>query len=385
MINPVTDPITVDEQATAALLPLYRWHADLAIDSIETDSRLWPMPGIYLRHGDEYREVYLPALEQYMTRTFDNEKPAVRLPEGARGRRASYEVELWCVTSPVAPHPCEGSPLPDGVPVPRHHGPQLGEGHAWSGSIAGRDCMRCGCRFGVRRLGVRPAPIAWVDIVSGWAPRGLGEVDCVRGDERTRQTLLAALTEYQSGGFGAQTYRTTPAMRRALLERVSAQIYAGGRWLLPDDVTPETADELEERRWVDLAALVRQTPSTQRNLPAFDQWVAGEAGPPREAMWRGGMWSEVKPVLEGLVRGDGPPIYVDARAMLGALRRSWRGEDRHGFAHPAEIAMLDLREMHDDLPRQSRCSLLVLFPPSDEALDRPSGLCSARALWSSGR
>jgi hypothetical protein len=79
VINPVTDPVTVDEQATVALLPL---RCGLAIDSIEVDLRLWPMPGIYLRHGDGYHEVYLPALVQYMTHTIDSEKPAVPAAPG---------------------------------------------------------------------------------------------------------------------------------------------------------------------------------------------------------------------------------------------------------------------------------------------------------------
>lgn len=378
MIDPTCTDGTVD-----ALRPLHAWLVRHEHDAIETDARLWSMPGIFRRWGSLSAPVYLPAVAPHITRGLDDTGhiPTVRLPEGVRGRLASHEEELWCVRSPLAALPCEGPPLPEGYPVNPYlqRGPEVyGEGHAWIGEVR-RTCARCGCACGVTPLAARVAPITW-------QARGLGDVDCARGDERTRNTLRDNLTAYLCGGFGEQTYRTTPAMRRGILERAAAPVSAGGRWLLPDDVTPEDADERERPRWVDLAALVRESPTAQRCSPlAFDRWLA-DAGPaPREGWFVAGMWSEAKPRIAALLAVDGPPVYLDARALVAAVRASWCGEERHGHAHPAEIVCLDLRELHEERPRATRPSLLLLLPTADPVPDGPVGLRSARALWSSGR
>lgn len=375
------DPTCTDD-TVAALRPLHAWHVGLECDAIEADTRLWSMPGIFRRWGTLYASVYLPAVAPYLVRGLDGTDhiPTVRLPEGVRGRLASHDEELWCVRSPLAALPCEGSPLPEGHPVNPYlqRGPEVhGEGHVWVGEVR-HTCARCGCARGVTPLAARAAP-------TSWQARGLGDVDCARGDERTRNTLRDSLTAYLCGGFGEQTYRTTPAMRRGILERATAPISAGGRWLLPDDVAPEDADELERPRWVDLAALVRESPTAQRSLLAFDRWLAGAGPAPREGWFVAGMWSEAKPQIAALLAVDGPPVYLDARVLVAAVRASWRDEERHGNAHPAEIVCLDLRELHEEWLRAARPSLLLLLPAADPALDGPVGLRSARALWSSGR
>ncbi len=52
------DPICTDD-TVAALRPLHAWHVGAERDAIETDTRLWSMPGIFRRWGSLYAPLYL--------------------------------------------------------------------------------------------------------------------------------------------------------------------------------------------------------------------------------------------------------------------------------------------------------------------------------------
>ncbi len=359
-------------------------------------------PGVVLQlHGEHWAPVYLPALAPHLVhdltpRAGQHGYPVgavVRLPEGPKGRLAKYEQRLGAARSPSAVAPCEG---PDLGRELRHDEREGNEGHVWRYSVdSGVACARCRCLGGIKPLTAELAFPEWEHDPHLWCrPQaakdlGLGLVTCSLGDEETRSRARENLTNYLTGGFGRQTYVTSPQSRRAILQRASSDFDVGGRWQLPDDVTPETAGEEEHPHWLDLGAMLLGSAAhlgaDADALAVWGAWLTGDEpeAPPREQwdpVYSDLLLRQLKPVL-----GRPGVLYVDSRSLLTALLRT--GVARHmRAAHPAEEVVRDLRSTHELVRhRDERASVMVLFPVLDEKPERESGLLVARKVWGSGR
>ncbi len=367
---------------------------------------LHAMPGIVLHlHGEHWAPVYLPALAPYLVndltpRAGQHGYPAgavVHLPEGLRGRRAKFTQRVDCARSPSAVVTCEGAPLAREL---RHDERDDVRGHVWRYStMHGITCVRCGCAGGVRPLTAEFAP-HHADY--GFRAPQVGDIVCAVGDAETRNKLRAGTLDYLTGGFGRQTYATSAQSRRAILQRATSPFDVGGRWELPQDVTPET--RLEGETWVSLDDLLLENVADDVQVIAatykgaavevahrttgvrgtWDEWLAGgDEAPPRWA-WDPVYSALVTRTLPALLQRPGV-VYLDARRLLSALLRT--GVANHmRMAHPAEELIRDLRSVHERVPRRDeRASVMVLFPQLDEKLERDSGLLVARKVWASGR
>jgi len=353
---------------------------------------LHALPGIVLHlHGEHWAPVYLPALAPYLVhdltpRAGQHGYPAgavVHLPEGLRGRRAKFVQRVDCARSPSAVVTCEGEPLGRDL---RHDERDDVRGHVWRYSIMhGITCARCGCAGGVRPLIAEFAPRH--DDYGFRAPQ-IGEVTCAVGDAETRNKLRAATLDYMAGGFGKQLYMTSAQSRRAILQRATSPFDVGGRWELPEDVTPETAGDDERPHWRDLGVLLLDSAAClgadADALAVWSAWLAGDEpeAPPRQ-QWDP-VYADLTRQLKALVQQPGV-VYLDTRSLLTALLRT--GVAMHmRLAHPAEEVIRDLRSYHELIrQRDERASVMVLFPQLDEKLERDSGLFVARRVWGSGR
>lgn len=384
--------------------PTFADARDLRDETGDGRAVLHPQPGILLHvGGDEWRSIYLPALAPYLTHDLEPrvdghghpQGAVVLLPEGAKGRRAKYPNKLGCVVSPVAAALCEGEHNSPGTREWEESRPGFG-GHRWRKTMnSGIYCVRCRCSGDLRPLVALPAPLA---ITEGpyrvreneRAPLAerLGAVTCFYGDAETQRVQRATWLEYlclPKQTHAARIIVTDHRNRRALLDRARSDFDAGGRWQLPDDVTPETAPEAEAPLWLDLAALLLSLPTPQGAPERWQEWLDGGNEAPPRMHWDQVSYSELGAVLKPRLACDGPPIYIDARRLLATLcRTSIDGHVRH--EHPAQEIVSRLRTWHEaSHSRANRPSLLVLFPPADEALDRETGLGSSRRLWGSGR
>jgi hypothetical protein len=380
---------------------------------------LHALPGIVLHlHKEHWTPVYLPALASYFVhdltpRAGPHGYPAgavVHLPEGLRGRRAKMVQRVDCARSPSAVIPCEGEPLGRELhPTEREDS----NGHAWRYIVTNCSyrCVRCGCAGGVKPLTAEFAPQLQAPTDSGVVAmltrvgvieNGLGQVMCAVGDAETRRKLHDGTLGYLTGGFGKQLYMTSPQSRRAILQRASSPFDVGGRWELPEDVTPET--RLEGEMWWALDDLLLENVDNDVQVIAatyqgaavevahkssgvrgtWDEWLAGgNEAPPRWA-WDPVYSALVTRTLPALLQRPGV-IYLDTRRLLTALLRT--GIANHmRMAHPAEELIRDLRAVHERVrQRDERASVMVLFPQLDEKLERDSGLLVARKVWASGR
>lgn len=366
-------------------------------DAIEIDVRYWAQPGILRRipDSDAYVETYLPALVPYMT---EGLRPRyrgdgtdyvsggfeVRLPEGPKGRLERFPTEIRCLRSPAAAAPCEGDkayPAPDS----REHAStrEGARGHRWGQGYAGTIyCVRCRCSGAL-------APLTWVETHPSRLGvdlcRGSGDITCVIGDATTRrQQPESILTTPPPSRDARRIDVTPPSQRAAILARAFNPFDAGGRWLLPDDVTPESAPPQEDAHWLDLGEELLAC-ADDEGRSTWAAWLAGEEpeAPPRAhwvTLWR----ATLARIAPHLLEADAA-VYVDARALLGALRRTGVAGTMVSCRTWAEQASSDLRALHEERRRGERCSLLVLFPEVDPAADRECGLDTARRVWGSGR
>jgi len=355
---------------------------------------LHALRGIVLHlHGEQWAPVYLPALAPYFVhdltpRAGPHGYPAgavVHLPEGLRGRRAKMVQRVDCARSPSAVVTCEGEPLGRDL---RHDERDDVRGHVWRYSIThGITCVRCGCAGGVRPLTAEFAPR--IVEVNPWRQPLIGEITCAIGDAETRNKLRAGTLDYLTGGFGKQLYMTSPQSRRAILQRATSPFDVGGRWELPEDVTPETASDEERPHWRDLGAMLLDSAAhlgaDADALAVWSAWLAGDEpeAPPRQ-QWDPVYADLLTRQLAALVQQPGV-VYLDVRLVLTALLRT--GVAMHmRLAHPAEEVIRDLRSYHELIrARDERASVMVLFPQLDEKLERDSGLLVARKVWASGR
>lgn len=359
-------------------------------------------PGVVLQlHGEHWAPVYLPALAPYLVhdltpRAGQHGYPVgavVRLPEGPKGRLAKYEQRLGAARSPSAVALCEGPALGREL---RHDEREGNEGHVWRYAVdSGVACVRCRCLGGIKPLTAELAFPEWEHDPHLWCrPQaakdlGLGLVTCSLGDADDRRRAHENLTAYLAGGFGQQVYVTSPQSRRAILQRASSDFDVGGRWQLPDDVTPETAGEEERPHWLDLGGLLLGSAShlgaDADETMVWAAWLNGDEAeaPPRE-QWDP-VYSDLLLCQLGPLLGRPGVLYLDARSLLTALLRT--GVARHvRLAHPAEEFLRDLRSTHELVRRRDeRASVMVLFPQLDEKAERESGLLVARKVWASGR
>lgn len=354
---------------------------------------LHAMPGIVLHlYGEHWAPVYLPALAPYLVNDLTPRTGAhgykagavVHLPEGLRGRRAKFTQRVDCARSPSAVVTCEGAPLAREL---RHDERDDVRGHVWRYStMHGITCVRCGCAGGVRPLTAEFAP-HHADY--GFRAPQVGDIVCAVGDAETRNKLRAGTLDYLTGGFGRQTYATSAQSRRAILQRATSPFDVGGRWELPEDVTPETASDEERPHWRDLGAMLLDSAAhlgaDWLALAVWSSWLKGDEleAPPRQ-QWDPVYADLLTRQLAALVQQPGV-VYLDVRSVLTALLRT--GVSMHmRMAHPAEEVIRDLRSYHELIrQRDERASVMVLFPQLDEKLERDSGLLVARKVWASGR
>lgn len=365
---------------------------------LEDDTRYWPMPGILRCVGGEtYVEVYLPTLVPYATHDLRPRYRGdgtdyvsggfeVRLPEGSRGKLERFPTTIRCVASPTAAAPCEGDPTYPSQGSREHESSREGaRGHRWGQGYAGTVyCVRCRCSGAL-------VPLTWIEphprVFGVELCRGVGGVTCVMGDDTTRRLLLeSVLTTPPPSRDVVRIDVTPPSQRRAIRERALSPFDAGGRWLLPQDVTPETAPEDERPLWIDLGAVLVEEAVRLVNAEPdlWRAWLAGDEdeGPPH-AVWGRVWWDGLLARMREHFAGDKPPIYIDARALVAALRRTgvdgWRMQE-----HPAAMLVSELRLAHDKHTRAGRPSVLLLLPDPDPK-DREIRLESTRRVWASGR
>jgi len=389
--------------ATCTFVPPFTLGLDCANTCGDGLMVLHAHPGVLLQqYGDVWRPVYLPALAPYLVHDLEPRAnfhghplgAVVRVPEGPKGRLAKLEQRLSCVESPTAAAPCEGDDSPNSREWEESR-PGFA-GHRWRSTIhSGIYCVRCRCSGDLRPLVALPALVGFME--GPYRPRGNskakpgeehGAVTCFYGDAETQLRQRMTMHEFFSlpkSVHDARIVVTAEQDRRALLARARGDFDAGGRWQLPDDVTPDTAPPDEAPLWVDLAALLLSLPTPAGAPERWQEWLDGGAEAPPRLYWDQVFYGELCEVLAPRLACDGPPIYLDARKVLAALCRTGiEGHIRH--EHPAQEIISRLRTWHSvSHSRADRPSLLVLFPPADDAIDRETGLGSSRRLWASER
>lgn len=371
----------------------------LGSDAPERDVRWHASRAVLLGHPeapDGGRPVYLPAVAVYFIAppelrvskswgtTTAAKSAQVRLPEGTRGALSKLATTIYAARSAAAAAPCDRAE--DGR-------------HAWHRTVGGRIwCDACGCDGELEELSLVEAPLL-LDLAVGdgtahSSPRYSGQgwpgggVGCYLGDESTRR-LWAEICSARTDAIRRFGLPDDVLERRALYQRAAEHpLDSGGRWLLPERYTPEGA-RAEGERWTDLGELLISVACEAGDADAISVWRAWLAGdpaegphqhqPPREifdeALYR---------ALEEIARqlGDGRPVYVDARAVVGAISRTRQRWSAHLPLDPADPPR-ELREMHERLDRRTRGSLLLLLPAKPaEGRDE---LAHVRALWASGR